>query len=145
MLYLACVLHDLGLTSRFEGDLPFEIQGAEAAQQFLSDHDVPREKVEVIWDGIALHASAVSGFKQPEVALVGEGAGADVLGADPAEIPRDKVEEVLKAFPRLLTVQELVSWDLCGRGPTASSWRRAQFYARYRRALRAGFPPQEFL
>ncbi len=101
MLYLACVLHDLGLTPRFEGDLPFEIQGAEAARRFLSDHGVPREKVEVIWDGIALHASAVGGFKQPEVALVGAGAGADVLGADPAEISRDKVEEVSKAFPRL--------------------------------------------
>ena len=27
MLYLACILHDLGLTEKFQGDLPFEIQG----------------------------------------------------------------------------------------------------------------------
>ena len=33
-LYLACIFHDLGLTERFEGNLPFEIQGAEAARGF---------------------------------------------------------------------------------------------------------------
>lgn len=27
MLCLACILHDLGLTEKFQGDLPFEIQG----------------------------------------------------------------------------------------------------------------------
>ena len=27
MLYLACILHDLGLTEKFQRDLPFEIQG----------------------------------------------------------------------------------------------------------------------
>src|SRR5438876_2111614 len=33
LLYLACILHDVGLTERFEGELPFEIQGAEAAKR----------------------------------------------------------------------------------------------------------------
>ncbi len=34
LLFLACTLHDLGLTERFQGDLPFELQGAEAARAF---------------------------------------------------------------------------------------------------------------
>jgi HD domain-containing protein len=100
-LYIACLLHDLGLTAQFEGDMPFEIQGAEAARKFLAGQGVARDKAEMIWDGIAMHASAIGGFKQPEISLVGEGAGADVLGPDPAEVPADKLAETLSAFPRL--------------------------------------------
>jgi len=107
-LYIACVLHDLGLTTKFEGDLPFEIQGAEAARKFLAERGVAREKAEMIWDGIAMHASAIGSFKRPEIALVGEGAGADVLGPDPAEIPGDKVAETLGAFPRLKFKEQFV-------------------------------------
>lgn len=98
-LYLACVLHDLGLTSRFEGDLPFEIQGAEAARRFLNSEGVPQHTLDLVWDGIALHPSAVSDFKAPEVALVSAGAGADVLGD--SEIRQERVAETLQAFPRL--------------------------------------------
>jgi hypothetical protein len=80
LLYLACILHDLGLTERFEGDLPFEIQGAEVAKHFLQEQAYSHEKSTIVWDGIAMHASRIGQFKQPEIALVGEGAGADVLG-----------------------------------------------------------------
>src|ERR1700682_5119352 len=37
LVFLACILHDLGLTERYQGDLPFEIQGAEAAKHFLEE------------------------------------------------------------------------------------------------------------
>jgi hypothetical protein len=101
LLYLACILHDLGLTERFEGDLPFEIQGAEAAKHFLEDQAYAQEKSAIVWDGIAMHASRIGQFKQPEIALVGEGAGADVLGPDFSQVRKSDVAEVLKAFPRL--------------------------------------------
>jgi hypothetical protein len=101
-LYIACVLHDLGLTLGFEGDLPFEIQGAEAARRFLQAHGVPQERTEVIWDGIALHASAISEFKRPEIALVAAGARVDVIGPDPNEIPPEQITATLRAFPRLM-------------------------------------------
>ena len=107
-LFLASVLHDLGLTPQYEGDLPFEIQGAEAAKKFLSEQGVAREKIEMIWDGIAMHASIIGAYKRPEIMLVGHGAGADVLGPDPAEIPADKVAEVVAAFPRLKFKEQFV-------------------------------------
>jgi hypothetical protein len=100
-LYLACVLHDLGLTESFEGDLPFEIQGAEATRKFLSAQGVPNEKIDMVWDGIALHASAVSDFKRPEIALVGAGAGADVVGPQTPNVTKSQTAETLKAYPRL--------------------------------------------
>lgn len=101
LLYLACILHDLGLTERFAGELPFEIQGAEAAKDFLKQHEYSTERTAIVWDGIAMHASRIGQFKQPEISLVGEGAGADVLGPDFSQVTRSQVEEIIKAFPRL--------------------------------------------
>ena len=101
ILYLACILHDLGLTERFQGEMPFEIQGAEAARRFLTEQGYSQEKLATVWDGIAMHASPIGQFKPPEIALVGEGAGADVAGPDSSQIKRSDVEEIVKAFPRL--------------------------------------------
>jgi hypothetical protein len=101
ILLLACILHDLGLTDRYQGDLPFEIQGAQAARQFLQENAYSENKIQIVWDGIAMHPLAIGQFKQPEIALVGEGAGADVLGPDISEIKKADVDEVVKAFPRL--------------------------------------------
>ena len=101
MLYLACILHDLGLTERFVGDLPFEIQGAEAARHFLEEHGYAKENIGIVWNGIAMHASVIGQFKQPEIALVGEGAGADVVQPDFSQIKKSDAEEIVKAFPRL--------------------------------------------
>jgi hypothetical protein len=101
VFFLSCILHDLGLTERFQGDLPFEIQGAEAAKHFLSENAYPKEGIETVWDGIAMHASAIGQFKRPEIALVGEGAGADVLGPDFSQIKKSNVDEILRTFPRL--------------------------------------------
>jgi HD domain len=101
ILYLACVLHDLGLTERFAGDPPFEIQGAEVAKQFLEEHSYVKEKIGIVWDGIAMHASAIGQYKQPEVALVGEGAAADVIKPDVSQIQSSEVGETVRVFPRL--------------------------------------------
>ena len=101
VLYLGCILHDLGLTEKFQGESPFEIQGAETARRFLEEHGYAGEKLGVVWDGIAMHASPIGQFKQPEIALVGEGAGADVIAPDLSQIKKSDVEEIVKAFPRL--------------------------------------------
>jgi HD domain-containing protein len=101
LLYLACILHDIGLTERFAGDLPFEIQGAQAASRFLEEHGLAKERTAIVWDGIAMHALAIGEFKQPEIALVGAGAGADVVGPDFSIIKKAELREVVRAFPRL--------------------------------------------
>jgi hypothetical protein len=101
ILYLACILHDLGLTERFVGPLPFEIQGAQAARAFLTDNGLPNDQANMVWDGIAMHPFAVASFKQPEIALVSVGAGADVVGSDLEKIPESAKAAVVGAFPRL--------------------------------------------
>ena len=108
LLYIACILHDIGLTEQFVGDLPFEIQGAQAASRFLEAHGLAKDKSAIVWDGIAMHAAAIGEFKQPEIALVGAGAGADVVGPDFSVIQKAEVNEVVRAFPRLKFKGEFV-------------------------------------
>jgi hypothetical protein len=123
ILYLACIFHDLGLTEKFRGDLPFEIQGAQTARKFLEEQSYPKEKLEIVWDGIAMHASPIGQFKQPEIALVGEGAGADVIAPDFSQIKKSDVEEVVKALPRLRFKEAFVSTcaDVLRKHPQAAS------------------------
>jgi hypothetical protein len=108
LLYIACILHDIGLTEQFVGDLPFEIQGAQAASRFLEQNGLAKDKSEIVWDAIAMHASKIAQFKQPEIALVGAGAGADAVGPDFSVIKKSDVSEVVRAFPRLKFKDEFV-------------------------------------
>lgn len=102
LLYLGAVLHDLGLTDRFDGEQRFEVNGADAAQAFVLKHGLSDEKAEIVWDAVALHTSmGIGSRKQPEIALVHLGASADVLGIRIADIPPETVEQVLDVYPRL--------------------------------------------
>jgi hypothetical protein len=102
MLFLGSVLHDLGLVDRFIGEGRFEVDGADAAADFLSRQGYPDKKIAVIWDAIALHATLqIPQRKQPEIALVQLGAGVDI-GAIPKDVlTPDVIEHILAEFPRL--------------------------------------------
>jgi hypothetical protein len=101
LFYLGAVLHDLGQTERFMGKQRFEVDGADAAAEFLQDKGVPKESIEVVWDAIALHTSGgIVERKRPEIALVSAGAGADVCGFGIDQLPRDAVAQVIAVFPR---------------------------------------------
>jgi hypothetical protein len=101
LLFLSCALHDLGLTETHMGPLPFELQGAEAAKRLLGQAGLRNKKLDVVWDGIAMHPHALAEFKRPEVALVALGASADVLGAGLHELHPAHVADTLAGFPRL--------------------------------------------
>src|SRR6185437_15577367 len=58
LLYIAAAFHDLGLTKTFSSaDERFEVDGANAARQFLANHDVPEDQVRTVWEAIALHTT----------------------------------------------------------------------------------------
>jgi len=104
LFYLGAVFHDLGQTERFMGQQRFEVDGADAAAEFLKDKGVPQESVDVVWDAIALHSPSSRGIaerKRPEIALVSAGAGADVAGFGVAQLPSAAVAQVIAAFPRM--------------------------------------------
>ena len=101
LFYLGAVLHDLGQTERFMGKQRFEVDGADAAAEFLQDKGVPKESIEVVWDAVALHTSGgIVQRKRPEIALVSAGAGADVVGFGIDQLSREAVAQVIAVFPR---------------------------------------------
>ena len=70
LLYVAAAFHDLGLIRKFSSpNERFEVDGANAARQFLSAHDVPEERMRTVWEAIALHTTpGIPQHMRPEVA-----------------------------------------------------------------------------
>lgn len=102
MFFLGAVLHDLGLVDPFIREDRFEIDGADAAAEFLSKRGYPDRKIAVVWDAIALHTTlGVPQRKQPEIALVQLGAGIDVGAIPRSLVTAESVEIILTEFPRL--------------------------------------------
>ena len=125
LFYLGAVLHDLGQTERFMGQQRFEVDGADAAAEFLKDKGVPKESVEVVWDAVALHTSrGIVERKRPEIALVSAGAGADVVGFGVDQLPREAVAQVIAAFPRVAFKKDYqkVLAEIVARKPETASF-----------------------
>lgn len=102
LLYIASLLHDLGLSASHAADKRFEVDGADAASRFLLANDYPKSKAEIVWDAIALHALAdIADRRQPEVALVHFGAYVDVMGLRMEEITPSLIDDTLALYPRI--------------------------------------------
>jgi hypothetical protein len=102
MLFLGSVLHDLGLVDAFIREDRFEVDGADAAADFLSRQGYSDKKIAVIWDAIALHTTlSIPQRKQPEIALLQIGAGIDVGAVPRSMLTHETVEIILAEFPRL--------------------------------------------
>jgi len=102
LLYVAAAFHDFGLIKKFSSpDQRFEVDGANAARQFLTAHEVPEEQVEIAWAAIALHTTpGVTQYMRPEVALLYSGVGLDVLGKGFDQFPSGLRDEIVARYPR---------------------------------------------
>ncbi len=102
MLYVGAMFHDLGLTEKYAStDLRFEVDGANTAARFLTEHGVPADAARKVWLGIALHTTpGVPEFLEPETALVSAGVETDVLGIGYRDLDPGLVAEVTAAHPR---------------------------------------------
>jgi hypothetical protein len=102
MLFLGSMLHDLGLVDAFIREDRFEVDGADAAAEFLSKQGYSDRKIAVIWDAIALHTTlSISQRKQPEIALLQMGAGIDIGAIPRSLLTPETVEIILAEYPRL--------------------------------------------
>ncbi|CAN5605353.1 HD domain-containing protein [soil metagenome] len=103
LLYVGAMFHDLGLTESFRtsSELRFEVDGANAARDFLLQHGVDEADARKVWLGIALHTTpGVPEFLDPETALVTAGVETDVLGIGRDELPEEVLAAVTAAHPR---------------------------------------------
>ena len=130
-IFLATILHDLGWSSTpalISKDKRFEVDGANAAREFInsraeaSDTKWTEQRVQLVWDAIALHTSpSISLHGQPGVAVVTSGIMADFFGPNTpgGVITVDEFKEVIKAYPRLGFQAELknIACGLCRNKP----------------------------
>lgn len=102
LLYVAAAFHDLGLIKKFSSETErFEVDGANAARQFLSAHNVPEEQVQTAWEAIALHTTpGITQYMRPEVALLYSGVGLDVLGRGIDRFPFELRDAIVARYPR---------------------------------------------
>jgi len=102
LFYISAVLHDLGLSNLAQGAERFEIEGADAAKNFLSREGMNDRDIDVVWDVIALHTTAdVPLRKRAEMALVQIGAGID-LGFAPLDmLGAPRLTKIIEEWPRL--------------------------------------------
>ena len=97
LLYAGAMFHDLGLTARFHASaLRFEVDGANAARDFLKSHGIPETDVHKVWTAIALHTTpGIPEFLHPEAALLHVGAGMDVAGRSYDQFTDEEREAVV--------------------------------------------------
>lgn len=103
LLYVGAMFHDLGLTERYRAtsQLRFEVDGADAARDFLLQHGVDEAAARKVWLGIALHTTpGIPEFLDPEIALVTAGVETDVLGIGRDNLTPDDLNAVTAAHPR---------------------------------------------
>ncbi len=105
-LYVASMLHDVGLGASFSGERAFELEGADAAAQLMAKHDDARATS--VWDAIAMHTVPhLAQSRDAETLLVHLGSGCDVFGARIDSLPRDFVAEVFARYPRTTFAEEI--------------------------------------
>lgn len=102
LLYVGAMFHDLGLTERYrDSDLRFEVDGANAAREFLLERGIEEADARKVWLGIALHTTpGVPEFLDPEIALLTAGVETDVLGIGRDDLSADLLSAVTAAHPR---------------------------------------------
>jgi hypothetical protein len=102
LLYAGAMFHDLGLTPQHSSAQErFEVDGANAARNFLRSHDIHPADVDTVWTAIALHTTpGIPGHMHPVVALVTAGVEMDVLGVAYPEYSDAERDAVVHAHPR---------------------------------------------
>jgi hypothetical protein len=105
LLYLACVLHDLGLTPALLGRDPyaacFAVEGARAARALVREHGASDDRARLVAEAIALHLNVtVPARLGAEAHLLSKGVSLDVVGRRAHQIPARATTEVMARWPR---------------------------------------------
>src|SRR5258708_9565855 len=88
LVFLSCILHDLGATESANGDQRFEVDGADAAALFLREHGVGEARVATARQAIALHTRVgIAHRVGPEHPIAHMGIPAPILGAQTQFLP----------------------------------------------------------
>jgi len=106
LLFVACVLHDVGTADVYNGEQRFEVDGADAAADFLRNEGRPQHEIDSVWEAIALHTSpGIAERLRPLTRLTRLGVLADFGQAERIFPQEQTAIEVM--YPRLNVEREL--------------------------------------
>ncbi len=102
LLYCGCMFHDMGLTHQHSSACErFEVDGANAASDFLASRGISQQDIDTVWTAIALHTTpGIPEHMHPVVALVTAGVEMDVLGLTYPDYSNAEREAIVAAHPR---------------------------------------------
>jgi len=108
LLYAGAMFHDVGLVPAYSSVAGrFEVDGANAARDFLRSHNIAEQDIDHVWAAIALHTTpGIPQYMHPVVALVTAGVEMDVLGIEYASFTDSDRNAVVQAFPRRANFKE---------------------------------------
>ncbi len=121
ILYVAAVLHDIGLVPAYDIGGCFEIDGAIAAERYALDAGAPADRARAIYDVIALHMlETLPPDPASEVVLLWDSTGTDVTGYRFTDVRPAIIPGLLAAYPRLTFKREFAAAfaDQAARKPT---------------------------
>jgi hypothetical protein len=124
LLFVACVLHDLGSTGAYDGPQRFEVEGADAAASLLEDHGRAPADIDQVWQAIALHSvPGIAERRGPVPLLTRLGMRTDFFSVT---IPDELRAAAEREYPRLgldhelgaLLVEQALRQPEKARGPS---------------------------
>lgn len=105
-LYLACLLHDTGLTDEGriaagEGCGCFALHGAHVSESLLIEWDADPAQAAEVAQAIALHLNVtVPRVHGASAHLLSQGVGLDCVGARAADVGREAITSVVRSYDR---------------------------------------------
>jgi HD domain len=105
LLYLACMLHDLGLTSAHDGADPtarcFAVEGARAAHDLICQQGDSQTRAQAVAEAITLHLNVtVPARMGAEAHLLSKGVSLETVGRRLHQLPLSSVRQVGRRWPR---------------------------------------------
>jgi hypothetical protein len=102
LLYISSMFHDLGLTDQHSTRSDrFEVDGANAARDFLRRHRIDQKDIDTVWAAIALHTTpGIPQYMHPVIALLNAGVLMDVIGIGYENFSAAQRNSVVAAYPR---------------------------------------------
>jgi len=105
LLFVACVLHDLGASDAYDGPQRFEVEAADAAAALVAEYDRSAADIDAVWQAIALHTSpGIAERRGPVPMLTRLGVRTDFFTL---QIPDEVRAATEREYPRLGLDHEL--------------------------------------
>lgn len=108
LLYAGAMFHDMGLMPKYSSPADrFEVDGANAAREFLRGYGIASADIDTVWAAIALHTTpGIPEYMHPVIALLTAGVEMDVLGIKYSDYSDEVRDAVVAKYPRTAHFKE---------------------------------------